>query len=273
MNDDIRRRLGLELQRSRDLAGISGRQMHERIKGRVKVSQPTISRIDRGEAIPPMPVVRAWLDECDADDDTRTRVLELATVANGEDKRWRELLESEAHLQGRERNFDEAADRIQNFQPTVMPGLLQTASYAQAVLQLGRTDVPAAVAARLKRQELLKEPGRRFEFVVAERLLRWEPGPGALAGQAERLLSLAETVDLAVLPEGASPGLLVWNNFVIRRSGAGRPWVATELVHGAQEIRDPESVQIYERVWAQLWDASTHGADALALIRSTSATT
>lgn len=266
---ETRRRLGQELLRLRDLAGISGRQMAMR----VGVSQPMMSRFDRGERLLRMPAIRRWLDECDADDATRVRVLELAEQAHGETKRWAELLASEAHLQNKMLDHDAAADRIQNFQPTVLPGLLQTASYAQAALELGRTtDVPAAVAARLKRQRLLDELGRRFEFVIAERLLRWGPGPGALAGQADRLLALTENeaVDLAVLPDDAHPGALVWHNFVIRHSGSGSPWVATELLHGAQEIRDPESVRIYEATWAKLWDVAAHGDDARGLIREAS---
>lgn len=269
MTEETRRRLALELRRLRDVAGLSGRQLGRRIA----VSQPMLSRFDRGESLPRMPIVRRWLDECDADDATRARVLELALRAHGEDKRWSELLADDAHLQGRERDHDVAAGRIQNFQPTVLPGLLQTASYAQAALTLGRTDVPAAVAARLRRQELLDTPGRRFEFVVAERLLRWEPGPGALAGQADRIRTLAdrEWIDIAVLPDAVSPGLLAWHNFVIRYAEDAPTWVATELIHGAQEIRDPESVRIYEEVWTTVRAAAAHGDDALALIDAAAA--
>lgn len=262
---ESQRRLGQELQRLRDLAGISGRQMAKL----VGVSQPMMSRFDRGEALPRIPTIRVMLDVLTDDDDTRARLLELAEQAHGETKRWGELLTSNPHLQQKMGDHDAAATRIQNFQPTVLPGLLQTASYAQAALELGRTDVPTAVAARLARQQILDAPGRRFEFVIAERLLRWGPGPGALAGQADRLLTLSayDDVDLAVLPDGAHPGILVWHNFVIRRTGSGRPWVATELVHGAQEIRDPESVRIYEDTWAKLWAASVRGDEAVALIQ------
>jgi transcriptional regulator with XRE-family HTH domain len=255
-----------ELQRLRDLAGISGRQM----AACVGVSQPVMSRFDRGGPLLRMAAIRRWLDVCEADDETRARVLDLAEKAHGETKRWSELLADEAHLQGKEADYDRAATEIQIFQPTVLPGLVQTASYAQAVLQLGRTDVPAAVAARLKRQQLLDEPGRLFQFVIAERLLRWEPAPGALAGQPERLLALVErdAVEVAVLPDAAQPGVLVWHNFVIRRSSRGQPWVAAELLHGAQEIRAPESVLIYEQTWAKLLAAAARGDEARKLIRA-----
>ena len=265
---ETRRRLSQELQRLRDLAGLSGREMARR----TGVSQPVMSRFDRGKTLLRMSVIRQWLDECAADDETRTRVLGIAERAHGETKRWTELLADETHLQGRERDYDTAADLIQNFQPTVLPGLLQTASYAQAALELGRTDVPTALAARLRRQQLLHEPGRRFEFVITEHLLRFAPGPGALAGQADRLISLAglDTVGLAVLPDHAAPGVLLWHNFVIRRSAGRRPWIATELLHGAQEIRDPESVPIYENVWTKVCAAAAHGEDALTLIQRAS---
>jgi transcriptional regulator with XRE-family HTH domain len=262
---ETRRRLGQELQRLRDLAGLSGREMGRR----TGVSQPTMTRIDRGLALPRMPVVRQWLDECDADDNTRVRLIELAEAAHGETKRWAELLTSDQHLQDKVRDADAAATYVRNFQPTVLPGLLQTAAYARAVLELGRTDVAAAVAGRLTRQELLHEPGRRFDFLIAERLIRWAPAPASSAGQRDRLLTLAtlDAVDLAVLPDGAAPGLLCWHNFVIRQGRSGTAWVATELFHGAQEIRDPVSVGIYEQVWTSLWDAAAHGDDATRMIR------
>jgi transcriptional regulator with XRE-family HTH domain len=247
---------------------MSGREMARR----TGVSQPTMSRIDRGMALPSMQVVRTWLDACGADSDTRDRVLALAEAAHGETRPWRSLFDEELHLQTQAQRRDAAAARIRNFQPTVLPGLLQTAAYAQAILGLGRSkDVAAAVATRLQRQQVLHEPGRRFEFVVAEHVLRWPPAPGALAGQADRLLALATapSIEIAILPDTVSAGAVPWHNFVIREPADGGPTtVSTELVLGAQDdIADPDSVAIFERLWEQLWAAAAHAGEAVELIR------
>jgi transcriptional regulator with XRE-family HTH domain len=261
----VRLLLAKELSRLRDLAGISGREMARR----TGVSQPTMSRIGHGVAVPSVPVAQQWLDECAADADTRERVLALVEAALGETRAWRDLLDEQEHLQDVARERNAAARLVRNFQPTVIPGLLQTAEYARRILAMGRTDSPAALAARLDRQQVLHEPGRRFEFLLAEQLLHWSPGPGALTGQMDRLASLAtlEQVALAIVPADAAVGV-AWHNFVIREPADGGPvYVTTELVHGAQEISDPESVGIYVALWERLWKASVVDEDAVALIR------
>jgi transcriptional regulator with XRE-family HTH domain len=250
------RRLGHELQRLAELAGLSGRELSRRLG----ISQPTISRTTRGEAPVRLPLVASWLQECDADDATRNRVLALAETALAETRPWRVLMQDRGHLQDVVRDQDAAARLILNFAPTVMPGMLQTAAYARAVLGMGATtDVAAAVAARLRRQELLHEDARTFRFLLAERVLRWEPRPGALVGALDRIRSLAtlDHVDVAVLRDDVPLDVVPWHNFVIRHPVEGEgPFVSTELQHGAQHVTDAESVQLYESVWRRLWEAA-----------------
>ena len=164
---------------------------------------------------------------------------------------------------------------MQNFQPTVLPGLLQTADYARHVIQLAditaSMDHGAALAARIDRQSVLREPGRQFQFLIAQRLLRWEPALGVLAPQLAQLAAVAEleNVELAVLPDMYA-GALPWHNFVLRHPADGSPtYVATELLHGAQMITDLESVGIYQELWKRLWDAAAIGDAARQLILQT----
>lgn len=263
----VRAQLAKELQRLRDLAGLSGRELSRR----TGISQPKISRIDHGQALPSLPEAERWLAECGAATDVHLRVIALVESALGETRPWGDLLDGHEHLQEMVRERDTAAAVVRNFQPTVIPGLLQTGEYARRILALGRTDVAAALAARLDRQQVLHEPGRRFEFVIAEHVLQWSPGPGPAmppGPQLDRLVSLAalESVELAVLPRDAAP-VLPWHNFVIREPAGGGPaYVTTELVHGAQEITDPASVAVYRSTWARLWDAAAVGRDAIELI-------
>jgi Domain of unknown function (DUF5753) len=63
------------------------------------------------------------------------------------------------------------------FQPSLVPGLLQTAEYAQLRLsqwaELNRAGgVKEAVAARMARQEALYDPTKSFSFVLTEGALR-----------------------------------------------------------------------------------------------------
>jgi len=94
----------------------------------------------------------------------RRQLLELAEAAHGETRPWRELLHDDVtHLQHEAQHRERDAVAVSNYQPTIVPGLLQTPEYARAVLELGRTrDVDAAVATRIERQQLLHEESHRF---------------------------------------------------------------------------------------------------------------
>ena len=87
---------------------------------------------------------------------------------------------------------------IRNFEPLMIPGLLQTSEYARyrVLAAIRNHDFPAADAdaslgARMQRQQVLYETGRTFEFVIGEEALyrRLAPLP-AMLGQIDRLLAL-----------------------------------------------------------------------------------
>jgi len=271
-----RERLRQELVRVRDLAGVSGRELARRLKNarpELKASQGTISRIENGQVLPSLPVVRAWLELCQVDEPNSERIVDLAEAAHGETRPWKELLQEEQHLQGVARQRELAAVRVRNFQPTIVPGLLQTPEYAASLIPLadvtGGTEHEAAVAERLARQQVLYDDNRRFQFVMTEHVLRWAPGPrGLLTAQLDRIASLAglDTVDVAVVPV-ETPALVPWHNFVIWESADRDPFVTTELVHGEQELHDPEQVALYEKLWDRMWSSAVVGEDAVGLVR------
>lgn len=257
--------LRLELLRLRDRAGLSQRKLAEKMP----VNFGVVQRIEREGQKPTLAQVQSWLTACDVDHLTRDRVLLLAEAARAEGRPWDEVLDGRTHLQDVELDDERTARLIRNFQPTIVPGLLQTAEYARSVFSLGRTiDVPAAVAKRLDRQQLLHEPGRTFEFVITESALRWAPGPRALAGQGDHITSLAtlETVAVAVVPVASLPRI-PWHAFVLVYPTDGPPFVKLELFHGPQRITDPGAVAAYVELWGQLWEAALRGDDALAMIR------
>lgn len=269
MSSPRRDRLRGELQRLRNLAGLSGRAM----AGRLGATQATVSRIERGETLPAMPVVRAWLDAAGAEETERDRLLDLAEAVHAETRGWGELLGDVGHAQRDAQRRESESTVVRNFQPTVVPGLLQTPEYARAIMSIGRTkDVTAGVATRIERQQVLYEDERRFTFLIEENVLRWPVGsPDVVAAQRDRLVSLSrlKTVELAILPATVAVAA-PWHNFIIWEPQDGHPYVTTELVHGAQEVGDPESVQLYLTLWERLWGAAAVGEDAVSLIQRVS---
>lgn len=109
------------------------------------------------------------------------------------------------------------------FQVHVIPGLLQTESYARAVLRTWPPKRPEEVekqlAARLQRQELLtRESMPRLWFVLDESVLRRPMGSDALmADQLRHLVQIAElpNLSLQVLPYSKAKNAPTDGSFVL----------------------------------------------------------
>jgi len=108
------------------------------------------------------------------------------------------------------------ARRMRGIGVDVVPSLLQTPQYARCVLDMWScvsecaVDLDEAVVARMRRQEALYEPGREFQFVIAEHVLRspWIGGFEVTLGQLSHLeyLSRLKNVTLGIVPvPAASP--------------------------------------------------------------------
>jgi transcriptional regulator with XRE-family HTH domain len=266
-----RTQLGAELRAVRNLAGLTQRDLRDRIP----TSQAAVSRYERGEGgLPPTrQVVTKWLELCDAPEETRERILALTEAAHNEARTWPDMLGDASHLQGIAQEREAGARLVRVCQMTMVPGLLQTAEYARQLMPqadpFNKFDHAAAVAARMDRQKLLYEEGRRFEFLIAEHALSWSPGPGVMPAQLDRLTSMATlaTVELAILPTKREQ-TLEWHSFDLLELADGSAlYVTTELVHGEHLISDPELVAPYVTLWDRLWEASVVGDQAIDLIR------
>lgn len=256
------------------MAGVSGRVLTARMKAEhgLTMSQGTVWRIDNAETLPALVQVQAWLRVSGADGATRERVLELLGQAHRESPAWSRRLAGQEHLQRQAADRERASVRVRNFQPTVVPGLLQTTEYARHVLSradvTGDTDVAAALAVRLERQAILHEPGRRFEFLIPESVL-WAtlPTPGAMVAQHERLVEAAglPSIDLAIRPLSAVVDT-TWHGFALHEADDGTVYAASELLTDYLEIRARADVAMLETRWTELWAAAVVGDEARVLL-------
>lgn len=253
-----RARLAAELRQLRGLSGVSGRELARRID----MSQSKVSRIEAGTVLPSLPEVVAWGAALAASTDTRQRLDALTRIAHREAQHWPALLEDRRHLQDEVQALETKAVRIREYQHSVVPGLLQTADYARRVFSLfqvpySEEDRSAAVAARLRRQQLVFEPQRRFDFLITEAALRWRPGPPRLLlAQLDRLASIStlDNVSLGLIPLGAEASTTLSHGFVIYdgRYDDHETLVAVEMIHGPVEVTDVEGVELYENRWSRL---------------------
>ncbi|MFI5915680.1 helix-turn-helix domain-containing protein [Dactylosporangium sp. NPDC051541] len=271
--DDRRRRLADELKRARTRAGMSGRDLGQKID----ISQSKISRIEAGTAVPSLPEVRLWADAVDATDELREMLFALTDAAHGSVQRWWPELATHGHLQDEIEATERGAARILTFQSSVVPGLLQTADYARRIFELfeqvpyGPDELAQALAARLDRQLLLFDESRTFLFLITEGALRWRPGPPMLlAAQLDRIstLSTLDNVTIGLLPLAAQAVVPYSHAFTIYEPADGEldTFVSVEMIHGNLHLRHEPDIVAYQRRWTALDSNAVYGEEARRLL-------
>lgn len=250
-DDSTREELASLLRASRLDRGLSGQELAEALRW----SQSKVSKIENGRTKPSSSDVEAWLDACCAQMEVARKGAELAEAALVESRHWR-VVHAKGLRPGQDgvRSLEQSSGLVRSFQPSLVPGLLQTAEYARQVLNAvnisGQRDVPEAVAARMRRQEALYDHEQRFEFTLTESALRWHPhDPDLLPAQWDRLLSIATltNVVLRVLPLSSPSGHLQSNGFLLFES-SDEPTVIVETFTRELSITEPEEVHQYRDV-------------------------
>lgn len=217
-----RRKLGEELRRLRDRAGLTSPQAARRVGWH----QSKVSRIETGHSGVKPEDVAKLLDVYDVGDPQLRSLLEALAETSGESgTQWwhayRGLLPSQY------RDFislEAQACTARTLETSVVPGLLQTPDYARSVTRatlsgLSAKKIDTLVEVRLARQEVLQSASPlELSAVLDEAVLhRTVGGEGVQKEQMRRLLEMAELpqVKLQVLPfvTGAHTGLT--GSFVI----------------------------------------------------------
>lgn len=266
------RRLGLELRGLRRDAGLTGQQLADR----VGLSQSTVSRIELGQAVPSVSDVDQWAAATGAPDEHRAELLALAEAVAVATIAWRRVVRRGLpELQQDVRELETTAGIVLNFQPTVVPGLLQTAEYARRLITLGypegRQDIAAAIAARMDRQAILYDQGKRLEFLIAEVALRWRMGPPAMMrAQLDRIANMMTLPHLTVgiIPQTAEVTAWHIHGFAILDAREDGPVIRVETLTTGLSITDPSDVDRYRQAFHLLREAAVFDDHAQALLRT-----
>lgn len=267
-----RARLAARLRAVRAAAFPSG----NRFAPEVGWPQSRVSKLETGAQVPTEADIRQWVLTTGAGDEVEAELLELLAAARREYETHREAARRGggfANMQAQLAALEAQVARIAEWQPSMIPGLLQTAAYTRELLALSFTvsderEIEMTVAGRIRRQEILYQPGRRIQFVIGEAALRSTPGTvETLLGQLDRLVAVAglATVELGVLPFPAMP-IMPLSSFTIRDDVA-----IMETNSGEQQLYEPDEVALYARAFDQLREAAVTGPDAVALIQRVAA--
>lgn len=206
------RTVAAELRSLREKRGLSCAEV-AKILG---VSASKISRIETGNSGMQVDDVAALLGFYQVPAARRQALLNL--LQRGHEKGWWQRQAGLPHLWRTLIDLENKATRILNYEPMVIPGLLQTSEYSAAMIKggeptLSNGELDNLVASRMARQALLtRVSAPLFLAVIHEIALRQPIGaPGVMKRQLKHLLTVAErpNIGLRVLPisAGANAGL------------------------------------------------------------------
>ncbi|OZM71485.1 transcriptional regulator [Amycolatopsis antarctica] len=189
------RQVSAELRRLREGAGMTGADA-ARILG---MSASKISRIETGKRGLQVEDVAALLGLYRVPERRRDEILDLVRKST-ERGWWQSAGRSDVPTRWRTlTDLEFGANRIRSFEPFLVPGLLQSADYARAVMAgldplLTSAEVTEAVSLRVARQRWLRRPGNRLIAVLDEAVLHRMIGDfETMRGQLLKLIKLRGT--------------------------------------------------------------------------------
>ncbi|MFI2332538.1 helix-turn-helix domain-containing protein [Nocardia rhamnosiphila] len=247
-----REALGGRLRELRLQAGLSGSELARQAGWH----QTRVPKIEYGKTKPTEADIRLWCTLTDSRDQAADLI---ATVRNIEAAyvEWRRVLQAGTRRrQHVSVKLTEQSKLLRIFQPSLIPGILQTAEYAQAMLRRSidfhriSDDLDKGVAKRLERQQLLYKGERRFWILIGEQALYTTVGNGlVMAGQLDRLLAVIglSRVTFGIVPATAELPMQT-TNFVMFDDRM----VMVETMTAELTISQPREIAQYHRAFNTL---------------------
>jgi transcriptional regulator with XRE-family HTH domain len=192
--------LGKRLRRLRVAAGFTSAEAAAKAMG---YAREVISKTESGERTPTDPVFEKWLEACNATAGQRESLAEDLELARNSEPVVPEFAEPWLGAEGE-------ALYLRLWALFVMPGLLQTYDYANAMFLMGGLDedkAAAKAAARVKRQVILdgSDPTRLTVLLYEPLLHRLLGTPQVMVEELTHLLEMSRrpNVIIQVVREGA----------------------------------------------------------------------
>ncbi|MFK4099675.1 helix-turn-helix domain-containing protein [Streptomyces sp. NPDC019531] len=252
---------GAELRYRREQAGLTLEQLAE---GSFR-GIPFLSQIERGERRMPADLAR-HVDKVLGTDGFFERRCEDARKArqSGHAEYFADVAEMERH-----------AETIEDWAPSLVPGLLQTDAYATAVVRtslpwLPPETVDTQVRARMERAEIWKREERpAFWAILHESVIR-RPllSPEEMAAQLEHIAVVIRSTQsvLQIVPETMAAHPMMMGMIRVMTFPDQPPVVYTEGLHSGQLIDYPALVKNYRRSYDLLRATALSPEATLAMV-------
>ena len=264
---EARDALGKRLRDLRQAAHLNGRQLAESLSW----APSKISKLENAKQTSTDDDIRAWTQATGSGPETEALLASLHTL-EVQHAEWQRQLRTGLKPHQQEISDLDARTRLfRAFEATFVPGLLQTAEYArfrfiQSITVFNiRNDIDEAVATRVKSQDILYRPDKRFHFVLTEAALRYRLcPPEVMLGQLDRLISLSQlpSVKLGIIGFETPYVVAPAHGFWILDSDR----VMVETFSAELNLAQPQEIGLYSRIFDSLAADASYGRSARAII-------
>jgi transcriptional regulator with XRE-family HTH domain len=268
--DDDTESVGAVLARMRRTRRLTGAQLGKL----VGMSQPKISRIERGQGLPDPGDIGAIARALGADERLAQSLMDRAQRSHDRMTDWRLASAELADQQQTLAELESATTVTRTLEPSLVPGLLQTSGYAKAVFQsfqrgrliegdLSESMLLATVSARVRRQEVLADRSKTFSFILGEAALRRRTLPIVeMLAQLNHLREIAEhnaNVSITVVPDDAPVAIPLLHGFTVLDD----KFVMIDLYNLGLISRSRVDVSDYRRAFDSLEESAVDVAPVL----------
>lgn len=250
----------------KSVPGLTG----ERLAQQLGWPKSKVPKLENGRQMPTETDITAWAGAT-GHPETIPELLDMLSDAQAVHRQWRHKLRGgHAALQAEYDAFVRGAKHIRIFEIALIPGLLQTPEYAryrmlETVTVHGTTydKVDESVAARMRRQEVLYDEDKTFEFVITEAALRFLLcPPRVMLGQLDRLMvaSVLGNVTLGIIPFGVELAVTPIVGFLTADD------VTKVETYSSEDTVPGRESEKYGRIFEHLMAESVTGEEARRLI-------
>jgi transcriptional regulator with XRE-family HTH domain len=236
-------------------------------------SESKISRMETGERGLYADDVAAIMGFLQAPPKLRHELLDL--VRTSEQRNWHEIHGKLPTSWKDLIKFEDEASAIYTYEPLLLPGLIQTADYARAVLRnlsevLPEEELDMLVAARMSRQVVLgRSNAPMLHLMFEEMVLRRTIGdPIVMYGQLQHLLAMAvrRNITLQVVPFDSQPAVAAQGSLLILEF-PDQPTLSYEETWSVSTfLEDEEPIARARLVWQKLAAVALSEEDSTQMI-------
>lgn len=262
--------LGTRLRGLRAQAALSGKQVADEAGW----AQSKVSRIENGQQRASAADIDTWAQITGASAETVQELQQLRQETQVASTMFSDRMShGQAPVQDTYNKLARGSALIRYFQTVFVPGPLQIPEYTRRIFtemvalhKLQTNDVEAAIASRRERAQMMYEPGRQWEFLITEPVLRFLlPAPAVMRAQLDRLQGVIglERVRFGIVPMGTE---LAWSPQNMLEIYVGEKTVAVTETFADEHWYVDEKAEVCQRAIDLVWEEAVEGEAARELI-------